>query len=186
MAVPKAYKGCMEPTWAPHGLKTVTPSNSRRRCNGSYHPYRVGDAPGGRQWGQWHHRCRDAHDTTSCLDNIKRRLVIRRWLPCTDEGDGPLSRRSRPTGHNGETMPERDQPPPERLAHPTSTNKRNVIARSDRLHTVSPGREPTPKRHIMHGRRARGKPISRWPGSCSFSMTHLAAGSFCAWTHAVV
>src|SRR6266851_2587206 len=94
-------------------------------------------------------RCRDAHDTTACLDNIQRRLVVRRWLPCADEGDGPLSSRSRTTGHNGETMPERDQPPPERLAHPASTNKRNVIACSDRLHTVSPRREPTPKR-LMH------------------------------------
>ena len=80
-------------------------------------------------------RCRDAHDTTTCLDNIKRRLVIRRWLPRADEGDGPLSSRSRTTDHDSETMPERDQPPPERLAHPTSTNKRNVIAGSDRLHT---------------------------------------------------
>src|SRR5215475_11242839 len=114
--------------------------------------------------------CRDTHDTTACLDNIKRRLVIRRWLPCANEGGGPLSRRSRTTGHNGETMSVRDQQPPERLAHPTSTNKRNVIAGSDRLHTVSPGRGPTPRCHIVHGRRARGKTISRWPGSGSFSV----------------
>ena len=80
-------------------------------------------------------RCRDAHDTTACLDGIKRRLVVRRWLPCADEGDSPLSSRSRPTGHNSETVPERDQPSPKRLAHPTSTNMRNVIAGSDRLHT---------------------------------------------------
>src|SRR5437899_847248 len=106
-------------------------------------------------------RCRDAHDTTTCLDNLKRRLVIRRWLPCADEGDGPLSSRSRTTGHDSETMPERDQQSPECLAHPTSTNKRNVIACSDRLHTLSPRREPTPERYIVHGRRARGKPISR-------------------------
>jgi hypothetical protein len=83
-------------------------------------------------------RCRDAHDTTACLDNIEQRLVIRRWLPCADEGDSPLSSRSRTTGHNSEAMPERHQQPPERLAHPTSTNKGNVIACSDRLHTVSP------------------------------------------------
>jgi hypothetical protein len=49
----------------------------------------------------------DAHDPTSCLDDIKRRLVVRRWLPCADEGDGLLSSRSRTTGHNGETMPKR-------------------------------------------------------------------------------
>src|SRR5262245_41709364 len=88
--------------------------------------------------------CRDAHDTTACLDIIKRHLVICRWLPCADEGDGPLSSRSRTTGHNSETMPVRDQQTPKRLAHPTSTDKRNVIAGSDRLHTVSPGRKPTP------------------------------------------
>ena len=52
-------------------------------------------------------RCRDAHDTTAGLDNIKKRLVVRRCLPCTDEGDGLLSSRSRTTGHKGETMPER-------------------------------------------------------------------------------
>ena len=80
-------------------------------------------------------RCHDAHDTTACLDGIKGRLVVPRRLPCADEGYGPLSSRSRPTGHNSETMPERDQPSPERLAHPTSTNQRNVIACSDRLHT---------------------------------------------------
>jgi hypothetical protein len=88
-------------------------------------------------------RGRDAHDPMACLDNLKRRLVIRRWLPCADEGDSPLSRRSRTTGYKSETMPKSDQPPPERLAHPTSTNKRNVIAGSARLHTVSPRREPT-------------------------------------------
>jgi hypothetical protein len=88
-------------------------------------------------------RCRDAHDTTAGLDNIKRRLGVRRWLSCADEGDGLLSRRSRPTGHNGETVPERGEQPPERLAHPTGTNKRNVILSSERLHTMSPGREPT-------------------------------------------
>src|SRR5215475_4017812 len=113
-------------------------------------------------------RGRDAHDPTACLDNIKRCLVVRRWLPCADEGDGSLSSRSRTTGHNSETMPERDQLPPERLAHSTSTNKRNVIACSDRLHTVSPGSELTPMRHIVHGRRARGKPISRGPRSGNF------------------
>ena len=83
------------------------------------------------------------HTTPACLDNIKRRLVVRRWLPCADEGYGPLGSRSRTTGHNSETMPERGQPPPERLAHSTSTNKRNVIACSDRFHTVSPGSAST-------------------------------------------
>jgi hypothetical protein len=52
-------------------------------------------------------RCRDAHDTTAGLDNIKRRLVVCRRLPCADEGDGLLSSRLRTTGHNGETVPER-------------------------------------------------------------------------------
>jgi hypothetical protein len=88
-------------------------------------------------------RGRDAHDTTASLDDIKRRLVVRRGLPCTDEGDGLLSSRSRTTGHNGETVPERGEQPPERLAYPTSTNKRNVITSSERLHTVSPETEPT-------------------------------------------
>src|SRR5215510_2881356 len=163
-----------------HGtdLGTARPQDMQhRRTQGSaamedYHPVPGGltirqvDGGGGNGiiW------CRDAHDTTACLDHIKRRLVIRRWLSCADEGDGPLSSRSRTTGHNSETMPVRDQPPPKRLAHPTSTDKRNVIAGSDRFHTVSPGRKPTPKHHIVHGRRARGKPISRWPGLCSFSM----------------
>jgi hypothetical protein len=77
------------------------------------------------------------------LDNIKRRLGVRRWLPCADEVDGLLSSRSRTTGHNGETVPERGEQPPERLAYPTSTNKRNVITSSERLHTVSPETEPT-------------------------------------------
>src|SRR5262245_16376499 len=89
-------------------------------------------------------RGRYAHDTTARLDNIKRRLVVRRWLPCTDKGDGPLSSRARTTGHKSETMPERDQQPPERLPHPTSPKKRNIIACRDRLHTVSPERELTP------------------------------------------
>jgi hypothetical protein len=87
-------------------------------------------------------RRRDAHDTTASLDDLKRRLGVRRWLSCANEGDSLLSRRSRPTGHNGETMPERGEQPTERLAHPPGTNKRNVITRSERLHTVSPGTEP--------------------------------------------
>src|SRR5437763_10389313 len=115
-------------------------------------------------------RGRDAHDTLACLDHIKRRLVVCCWLPGADEGNGALSSRSRTTGHKSETMPARAQQPPERLAHPTSTNKRNVIACRERLHTVSPGRKPTPRHHIVPGRRARGKPISRWPELCSFAM----------------
>src|SRR5262249_29634763 len=86
-------------------------------------------------------RGRDAHNTTACLDNIKRRLVVCRWLPCADEGDSPLSSCLRTTGYYSETMPARHQQPPERLSHPTSTNKRYIIAGSDRLHTVSPRRE---------------------------------------------
>jgi len=85
-------------------------------------------------------RRRDAHDTTACLDNLKRCLVVRCWLPCANEGYGPIGSRLRTAGYNSETMPEPNQQPPERLAHPTSTNKRNIIACSDRLHTVSPGR----------------------------------------------
>ena len=50
-------------------------------------------------------RCCDAHDPTACLDSIKRRLVVRCWLPCANEGYSLLSRRSRTTGHNSETMP---------------------------------------------------------------------------------
>jgi len=53
-------------------------------------------------------RGRDAHDTTACLDNVKRCLVVRRWLPCADEDNGPLSSGARTTGHKSETMPERD------------------------------------------------------------------------------
>jgi hypothetical protein len=60
-------------------------------------------------------------------------------------------------------MPSRRQKPSERLPHPTSTNKRNIVACNDRPHAVSPTREAKPLRHIVHGWRARGKLISpRW------------------------
>src|SRR5262245_34027462 len=52
-------------------------------------------------------RCRDTHDSMPGLDSIERCLVVCRWLPCADEGYGPLGSSSRTTGHQGETMPSR-------------------------------------------------------------------------------
>jgi hypothetical protein len=120
-------------------------------------------------------RCRNAHDTTAGLDDIKRRLVVRRGLPCTDEGDGLLSSRSRPTGHNGETVPERGEQPTKRLAYPPGTNKRNVITSNERLHTVSPGTEPT------------WAPYCAWParqGQAHFTVLLANSGHVVAERHA--
>ena len=114
-------------------------------------------------------RCRDAHDPTACLDNIKRRLVwtlLGRPVPmkATARSAAARVRQATIVRRCPSVTSRRPSVWPTRPA-PISAR---VIACSDRLHTVSPGSEPAPRHHIVHGRRARGKPISRWPGSGEF------------------